>query len=308
MPLTDKRELYLRLMSQGMSNSQACRDVGVHRRTGMRWRHGRTVKTRHGSVKYEPIGVVKQISARFLSEDDRVMIADLRKAGGTIRHIAAALGRSPSTVSREIRRNADVESGRYQPFRAHKRSIQRRARPKSRKLISEPALGGYVKERLGRRWSPEQICGALTVEFPDDPGMRITHETIYRTIYDRDNELAIEPKNALRTGRIRRKPHRRGDQRRTRFRTGKHISQRPAEAAGRTVPGHLEGDLIIGEGTRSAMGTLVDRCTRYTKLVHLPAGKDAERTRDALIGTVASLPESLKRTLTWDQGSEMAYQ
>ena len=306
LPLTDKRELYLRLMSQGMSNSQACRDVGIHRRTGMRWRHGRTVKTRHGSVKYEPIGVVKQISARFLSEDERVMIADLRKAGDTIRGIAATLGRSPSTVSREIRRNADEGSERYQPCRAHKRSIQRRARPKNRKLISEPALGDYVKKRLGQRWSPEQICGALTVEFPDAPGMRITHETIYRTVYDRANELAIEPRNALRTGRIRRKPHRRGDKRRTRFPTGKHISARPAEATGRTVPGHLEGDLIIGECTRSAMGTLVDRCTRYTKLVHLPTGKDAQQTRDALIQTVASLPGSLKRTLTWDQGSEMA--
>jgi transposase, IS30 family len=133
LPLSEKRERYLRLMSQGASNSHACRVVGVHRRTGMRWRHGRTVKTRHGSLKYEPIRAAATISARYLAEDERVQIADRRKAGETIRQIAAALVRSPSTVSREIRRNADEKTGQYQPFGAHKRSVQRRARPTSRK-------------------------------------------------------------------------------------------------------------------------------------------------------------------------------
>lgn len=306
LPLTDKRELYLRLMSQGMSNSQACRRVGVHRRTGVRWRHGRTLKTRHGSVRYAPIGAVKTISKRYLSEDERVMIADLRKAGDTIRQIARLLGRSPSTVSRELRRNADAGTGRYRPFQAHKRSIQRRDRPKIGKLAGDPALCEYVQRQLDQRWSPEQICGALRVEFPDDPGMRICHETLYRTLYARNSVLTVDHGAALRTGRVRRKPHRRADQRRTRFPTGKHISARPAEAAGRQVPGHLEGDLIMGAGNKSAIGTLVDRCTRTTKLVHLPNGKDAEQMRASLTEKAASLPDALKLTLTWDQGSEMA--
>lgn len=136
--------------------------------------------------------------------------------------------------------------------------------------------------------------------------MRITHETIYRTIYDDGCTLAVEPRKALRTGRIRRKAHARCDTRKTRSPTGQHISARAPEADTRTVPDHLEGDLIIGEGTRFGMGTLVDRCTRYTKLMHLGTGKDTKHTRGALIGTFASMPDALKRTLTLDQGSEMA--
>lgn len=306
-PRTDLRELYLRLMAQGMNNSQACRTVGINRRTGTRWRYGRVEKKPHGTIRvYRPIAGRQLISERFLSQDERVVIADLHRSGFSIRQIAEQLGRSPSTISREIRRNRDPATGRYQPFAAHKQAAARRPRPKARKLATESALRDYVQDGLGKQWSPEQIAGTLTVDFPDDVSMRIVPETIYRTIYDRAGVLTVERRKALRSGRIHRRPRRRHDGRQKRFPAAKGIKERPAEAAARVVPGHLEGDLIMGEGNRTAIGTLVDRCTRYIKLVHLPDGKTAAHLEQALLATLDTMPAELKCTLTWDRGSEIA--
>jgi IS30 family transposase len=309
LPQTDKRDHYLRLMAHGANNSAACRIVGVNRRTGTRWRYGRTVTDQEGQPRtYPPIGDrARVLSNRFLSEEERVLIADWVAARRTVRAIAAELGRSPSTVSREINRNRDPQTGVYHPFRADRRAAGRRARPKPGKLAGNAELRAFVESHLERRWSPEQISRTLSVAFPDRPEMQVAHETIYQALYVQGRgELRRELSRALRTGRARRKPHRRVDQRVSRFGDSMvMISQRPAEAADRAVPGHWEGDLIMGTNNRSAIGTLVERTTRYVLLLHLPYGRSTEHVRDALVDAVSALPVHLTRSLTWDQGVEM---
>ncbi len=307
-PRTRERDLYLRLMGQGMSNSDACREVGVNRRTGTRWRYGRTVVAVDGRARrYPALDQTTTISGRFLSQEERVTIADQLQAGVSLRRIAGHLRRSPSTISREVTRNRDAGSGRYRPFAAHQHAARRRPRPKVAKL-TEPALRDYVERHLQKRWSPEQIARTLPGAFPTRPELHVVHETIYQALYLQGRgQLRVELTRALRTGRARRKPHRQPDTRRTRFGDSMAmISDRPAEVEDRAVPGHWEGDLIIGEGGRSAIGTLVERSTRYTMLVHLPDGRTAEHVRDALIVTAGTLPAHLRKSLTWDQGSEMS--
>ncbi len=157
------------------------------------------------------------------------------------------------------------------------------------------------------RWSPEQICQALRTPFPDRPEMHVVHETVYQALYVQGRgELRRELARALRTGRARRRPRRQAQQRQSRFATPMvMISERPAEAEDRAVPGHWEGDLVIGKDGKSAIGTLVERATRYVMLLHLPGDHGAESARDALVTTVQTLPSHLRRSLTWDQGSEM---
>lgn len=296
-------------MAQGMSNSAACREVGVNRKTGNRWTYGRTVKNKTGKdYVYAPIAEKKdgRVSERFLSEDERVQIADLLCAGHSLRSIARRLGRNPSTISRELRRNSNPTTGAYQPFQAQRRAVARRARSKEGKLRRDPELREFVELHLGKRWSPEQISRALPAAFPGQPERHLSTETIYQAIYLPHRGGLERAPGQLRTRRKHRRKRRRPDQRLTRFRvTGLTINERPAEAAGRAVPGHWEGDLIVGKDNRSAIGTLVDRSTRYVKLVHLPDGRGAEHVRDALVRTFADLPVSLARSLTWDQGSEM---
>jgi IS30 family transposase len=276
----------------------------------MRWRHGRTVANRAGQPHtYPPIlPPTRQVSPRFLSEDERIAIGDGLMAGQSIRAIAAKLDRSPSTISREIQNNRDPETGAYQPFRAQQRSVARRARPKAGKLAEDVELREYVQGKLEQRWSPEQISRTLPTAFPDRPEMRVAPETIYQALYVQGRgQLRRELTRALRTGRACRRPHRRPEQRTPRFIDPMvMISERPAEAADRAIPGHFEGDLIMGTGNQSAIGTLVERTTRYVMLLHLPHGHAAEHVRDALLETVATLPEHLVRSLTWDQGVEMA--
>jgi IS30 family transposase len=246
------------------------------------------------------------ISARFLSEEERLVIADGLVAGRSGRTIAAELGRSPSTVTREILRNRDPETGRYQPYQAQRRAEQRRARPKPGKLVVNPELKAFVQECLERHWSPEQISRSLPKVFPDRPEMRVAHETIYQALYIQGRgELRRELARALRTGRAGRRTRRRPDQRQERFSPMVMISDRPAEAADRAIPGHWEGDLIMGTQNRSAIGTLVERSTRYLMLLHLPGRHTAENVRDALVDAVTALPAHLTCSLTWDQGSEM---
>ncbi|WP_436502136.1 IS30 family transposase [Actinokineospora sp. HUAS TT18] len=292
-----------------MSNTQACRVVGVNERTGREWRHGRpegrVKRSRPPARKTARVGGT---SSRFLTEDERIVIADLRRARATMRAIAAELDRPVSTISRELKRNSHQVSGDYRPHAAQARADARRARPKGGKLAACQELREVVEGRLGLEWSPEQISRSLRREFPDRPEMRVSHETIYQALYVQGRgELRRELTRALRTGRTYRKPQIRPDQRTPRFTAPMVMtSERPADAEDRAVPGHWEGDLIIGKDQKSQIGTLVERSTRYVLLVHLPADRTAETVRDALADTIATLPAELKRSLTWDQGSEMA--
>jgi transposase, IS30 family len=307
-PLTEQRDHYLRLMAQGMNNSEACRTVGVSRGTGIRWRFGRIVVGHNGAKRtYAPITPTVQIAERFLSEDERITIADRRAAGLGIRAIATELGRSPSTVSREIHRNRDPLTGKYHPHRAQQLARQRRARPTSGKLIRDYELRAVVQDCLHSRWSPQQIAGMLPELFPDQPTMRLCHETIYRALYSPEHPLTrTAPRHSLRSRRLRRKRRRRGDQRTTHFiQPGQSITDRPAEVKDRVVPGHWEGDLITGKNNKSAIGTLIERTTRFVVLLHLPDGHNAQQTRDALITQFSALPGVVRRSLTWDQGGEM---
>jgi len=257
---------------------------------------------RAGGVKSNGPGLV---SGRYLSVAEREEIASGVAAGEPLRVIAARLGRSPCTVSREVRRNG--VRGVYRALAAQMQAQFRAARPKTAKLAGNDRLRGWVQARLGERWSPEQISAALKAEFPDDPEMRVSHETIYQAIYVQGRgALRRELAASLRTGRALRKPRRREGERRGRIPGMVMISQRPAEVADRAVPGHWEGDLIIGKNGKSAIGTLVERATRFVLLLHLPAGHDAAAVAAAMTGAMATLPAQLRRSLTWDQGREMA--
>jgi len=307
--LSAERSAYLRLVQQGYSNKEACQLVGVNPRTGREWRNGRLASPGHQAAPPITQTVAPPSGpSRFLTQAERIHIADRLREKAGIRQIAAELGRSPSTVSREVRRNAHPHSGAYRPHAAQARADARRPRPKPSKIGQNPQLRLYIAARLERKWSPEQICQALRKDFPRRPEMHVAHETIYQALYVQGRgELRRELARALRTGRARRKPHRRPDSRTPRFATPMvMISERPAEAADRAIPGHWEGDLIIGRDGGSAIGTLVERTTRYVMLLHLPDGRSAEQVRDALIGTVKTLPTHLVRSLTWDQGAEMA--
>ncbi|MFF4302388.1 IS30 family transposase [Streptomyces sp. NPDC001601] len=250
--------------------------------------------------------------SRYLREANRIHIADRLRERASIRQIAAELGRSPSTVSREIRRNGiplrgDASRWAYRPHAAQRRAEQRRPRPQPGKIGQSQQLRDFIQRHLDLRWSPEQICNALQTAFPDRPEMHVVHETIYQALYVQGRgELRRELTRALRTGRAMRRPHRQSYKRLPRAIKDKvMISERPAEAADRAVPGHWEGDLIIGKEGKSAIATLVERSTRYVLLAPLPKDHSAS-TRDALVEAVTSLPPHLKRSLTWDQGSEMA--
>jgi IS30 family transposase len=307
--LSAERAAYLRLVEQGYSSAEACRVVGVHLRTGREWRNGRHASSGHRAAPpAAKTAVPASGPSRFLTEDERVCIADRLRAGAGIRQVAAELGRSPSTISREVRRNAHPESGDYRPYAAQRRAEARRPRPKPSKIGTSPELRDYIQARLGRKWSPEQVCHALRKDFPGRPEMHVACETIYQALYVQGRgELRRELARALRTGRARRVPRRRPGARQARFAEPMvMISERPAEAEDRAVPGHWEGDLIIGKDSGSAIGTLVERSTRYVMLLHLPGDHTAETVRDALTAAVATLPAHLARSLTWDQGAEMA--
>jgi IS30 family transposase len=312
------RVRFLELIQLGMTASQAAREAGCNVRTGRDWANG-IVKTGQGRFTFDgalvwaassrprPAREERRISARFLSAGERIQIADLARLGLPVRAVARRLGRAPSTISRELQRNAHPGSGDYRPWAAQRRAAARRTRPKPGKLAGNPALRQAVAAGLGRRWSPEQISRRLRQQFPDRPEMHVAHETIYQALYVQGRgELRRELARCLRTGRAARKPQRRADQRRPRFQAPMlMISDRPAEVADRAVPGHWEGDLIVGPNSQSAIATLVERSTRYVLLAHLPSGHAAEQVRDALVAVITTLPMHLRRSLTWDQGCEM---
>jgi IS30 family transposase len=244
------------------------------------------------------------VSGRYLSLAEREEIALGLARGDSYRVIGARIGRPASTVSREVARNGPA--GRYRAVRAQALAELRGRRPKQAKLAGSGELRCWVQEQLQKRWSPEEISARLRREFPGRPEMRVSHETIYQSIYVQGRgALRRELAASLRTGRALRRPRRKDGERRGRIPGMVNISERPAEAADRAVPGHWEGDLLIGAHGRSAIGTLVERTTRFTMLVPLPAGRDAAAVADALIPVITGLPDAVRRSLTWDQGWEM---
>lgn len=345
----EEQQQFWKAIAQGLTSENAAKACGVSPPVGVRW-------FRHSGGM--PLINLAPCSNRYLSFTEREEIAILKSQGTGVRDIARRLNRAPSTISRELRRNAATRSGRveYRAINAQWHSDRRAKRPKEAKLAANAQLQKYVQERLagtvrsakgmpvkgpkvgpwrGRRhgprqdrrwssaWSPQQIARRLRIEYPDDESMRISHEAIYQALYIQGRgALRRELTACLRTGRALRVPRARCRGRGKNFVTPElMISERPAEAEDRAVPGHWEGDLIIGLDS-SAIGTLVERQTRFTMLLHLPrmenygtrrrkngpalAGHGAEAVRDAIASAITTLPVQLRRSLTWDQGAEMA--
>jgi IS30 family transposase len=251
---------------------------------------------RHRYVDWAPAG--------RLSLEEREEISRGLRAGESLSAVARRIGRAPSTVSREVAAGGGRD--RYRAAAAHRGAFARARRPKPAKPATTPALAAVVAAWLGELWSPQQIARRLRVEFPDDPMMRVSHETIYLSLYVQGRgELRRELARCLRTGRAARRPGGRLE-RRGRIPGMVTVSERPPEAADRAVPGHWEGDLIMGRGGRSAVGTLVERATRFVMLLHLPDGHGAGQVREAMAAAITTLPRKLARSVTWDQGAEMA--
>jgi IS30 family transposase len=304
----------MELRERGWSIAAAAREVGVSRTAGHNWSRG--YKTYRGGAVVGFVAplerlALREISDRFLSEDERVRIADLLHSGKSMRDVASALGRSPSTIAREVARNS---AGRdfYRPFDAQRHAVARRGRNHARRIDRDSRLYTEVDELLQRRWSPEQISSHLAMKHPDKPAMRLSPESIYQAIYrpgsplSRPSRLGPHKPSPLRTGRQHRRAQQRTDRRRPRFEQPMlTIHDRPFAPDDRTEPGHWEGDLIIGKEQGSAIGTLVERQSRTTRLLHLPL-RDADALHDALVARMGDLPPEMLRSITWDQGTEMA--
>jgi transposase, IS30 family len=293
-PSEGKRR-YFELIRQGFSGSAASEQVGVSLSCGSLW------FIDAGSVNF----IEKPVSSRYLNQDDRIEIAGGLAADEPVKSIAVRIGKSYQSVYREIARNRRPD-GRYQPWYAHNQAHLRRRRPKARLFAVDERLRAAVAGKLTLRWSPGQISRWLRRRWRRRTSWHVCIETIYEAVY-RGLVVAAD-QQSLRTGRTYR--HRRG---RGRTRDGalkqstnmKSIHDRPVIAESRSQIGHLEGDLIIGAGQRSAIATLVDRKTRHTILVPIRGGHSAQHVGDALIDVFTHLPSALRRTLTWDQGNEL---
>lgn len=348
-----ERRPFWEAIASGLSSENAARLAGVSQAVGSRWfRECGGMPPSHLAPSAPPP------TGRYLSFAEREEIALARARGAGVREIAAQLGRAASTISRELRRNAATRGGgaEYRAMTAQWHADRAARRPKPAKLLTNPALRKYVQDRLagniatpggrtiagpqvawkgrrhGRRksrrwaraWSPEQISNRLFIDFPDDTSMRISHEAIYQALYVQGRgALRRELTACLRTGRALREPRQRARGRGKSFVTSNIlISERPASVQDRAVPGHWEGDLILGLDS-SAIGTLVERTTRFTMLLHLPpmpghgqrpraksgpalTGHGAEAVREAITRAISSLPKQLRQSLTWDQGAEMS--
>jgi IS30 family transposase len=253
-------------------------------------------------------GVIRRdmltVTGRRLSLEERVEIRVGLGAGESLRAIGARLGRAPSTICREVAGGGG--RGRYRPVRAQAAAMVAGRRPKVSKLAANPVLCARVTAGLETWLSPQQIAARLAANFGDDRSMRISHETIYKSLYLQGRgELRRELARCLRTGRATRKPRGRLE-RRGSIPGMINISERPAEVADRAVPGHWEGDLIVGKNNGSAIGTLVERSSRFVMLLHLPGDHGAEEVRAAMTAKIIELPAQLARSVTWDQGREMS--
>jgi len=290
----DTRREIIRLAARGLTSEQIRVEVDVALGTV-----GNVLRPLGGVIRPE----MWEPSSARLSLEERVEIRLKLEAGWSFRAIAGESGRATSTISREV--NAHGGRHGYAPIRAHREACALARRPKATKLASNPQLCARVVEDLERLWSPKQIARRLRRGSPDDPEMRVSHETIYKSLYVQGRgELRRELAACLRTGRAQRRPQGRAPK--GRIADMVMISERPAEADDRAVPGHWEGDLIMGKNGNSAIGTLVERHTRFVMLLHLADGKTAEHVREAMTAAIATLPDALRRSITWDQGIEMA--
>jgi IS30 family transposase len=274
-----------------------------------------------------PLSLASPVHSRALSIAERQQVRSGMDRELSYRQIAELIGRHHTTVWREIKRNTVQQrysssadrrrkrAGRpvrrdwqYSPYLAQKRADDRLSRPKPAKLAFNNTLRERVQDHLDQEHSPEQTAATLKLDFPDDPEMWVSHETIYQSLYVQSRgALRRDLTKRLRTGRALRKPRRKAGERRGRIPGMVSISQRPAEVADRAVPGHWEGDLIMGSvASNSAIGTLVERATRFVMLLHLPHGHGADAVQDAMAEVMSRLPARLRKTLTWDQGKEMS--
>ncbi len=246
---TDRQERFVRLIEQGVSNSEACRMVGINRRTGTRWRFGRTILNTVGQpVHYPPVSAPrppKPRHPRYLSVAERTMIADLHRQGTTLQEIAVAVGRNTSTISRELRRNTDPTTGHYLPATADRLAAGRVAWPRPRRVTRDEQLHAVVVELLSKPWSPEQVAHELRQRFPDHPARRLCTESIYQAIYD----VTVEVTRPAKRRRRRRRRRIQGLERRGRLTGMTMIADRPADVDDRVQVGHWEGDCIMGAGT-----------------------------------------------------------
>ena len=291
----EQRQLALRLRAGGLSLREIGAQVGCSRQgVALIVRRAARRPVRHD-------GWVPGPGRLTLADREEVTVG--LHAGQAFTVIAARLGKATSTVSREVAANGG-RSG-YRAWRAHQRAREQARRPKTPKLAC-PRLAARVSAWLADWWSPQQIAARLRIECGGDPMMRVSHETIYQALYVQGRgELRRELARCLRTGRAKRRRRHRG-QNIGQIRDMVMISERPAEAADRAVPGHWEGDLLIGTDLTSAVGTLVERTTRYVVLLHLPDGRAAHLVEQAMRQAISALPAQLARTITWDQGKEMA--
>ncbi len=306
----DLRERAVGLVAAGSSLSGAARSLGVAVSTLRPW----VVAVFGESMAPGPRGGLRlarsparEPSGRFLSGEDRAVIQVGLAQGLTLTAIAALIGRATSTVSREVARGRGTD-GVYRSQPAQWAAARRRARPKAFKLAANPALAAVVSEGLDQGWSPGLIAKMLKVAHPGDQTGRVSHETIYRALYvQARGGLRQDLATRLSTGRSARRPHGRAPVgAKATFSGALRISQRPPEVADRAVPGHWEGDLIMGARNGSAIGTLVERSTRFAILLHLPQGRHAETVAQAMIAAMSDLPAHLRRSITWDRGTEMA--
>ena len=292
---------FWRGIAEGLFAEEAARRVGVNRCTGGRWFR------EAGGMS--PISLVEPpVKGRYLSLAEREEIAVGIAAGETPAAIAVRIGRHRTTIGREIANNGVARwPAGYRAGAAQAKAEAAARRPKTGKLAGNPRLAAAVQDGLTQRWSPEQISRRLVEDHPDDGEMRVSYETIYQALYVQGRGgLRRELTACLRTGRAVRRPSRQPAARRTRITDMVMISERPAEVADRAVPGHWEGDLILGAANGSAIGTLVERSTRFVMLLHLPVDHGAAAVRDAIAAAIMTLPGELRRTLTWDQGVELA--
>ena len=284
-------------VKSGLSPDEAADRLGVSNRVRIRWLH-------------ESGGVNPGLTPPRLrlSFEERCRIEALKAAGLSQAEIARRLDRDPATISRELRRNRTVRAaGAYQASNAQAKADQRARRPKPAKLATNLRLRQEVQTRLKINHSPEQIAERLREDFPDDAEMWVSHETIYQALYIQGRgALKRELVKHLRTGRALRKPRRASGEGRGRIPGMVNISERPAEVEDRAVPGHWEGDLIVGKHNASAIGTLVERATGFVMLLHLPDDHGALAVQEAMADKMSQLPQILRQTLTWDQGIEMA--
>jgi IS30 family transposase len=293
---------YWKLILSGVGTVEACRQVGIGRKTGYRWRAER------GGIP--PALVAEESrSSRYLSRLERQRIATLHERGHGVREIARRLGRAASTISRELKRNMRPhDQGIYDADLAHARARANARRERAGKLVRDGVLRALVQQRLELEWSPQQIAAWLRVEHSDRPEWHVCHETIYQALYYAGKGgLSRTLTKRLRTGRPLRKRRQRTNQRQVRFiEPARLIDARPPVIELRSRIGDWEGDLIVGRMSKSAIGTLVDRTSRLVRLVHLPVGHAAENFVDAVVPVLTSLPDAARLSLTWDQGSEMA--